>query len=316
MTDVLTLGETMASMRSAGPLRLGGALNLSIAGSESNVAIGLARLGHTASWVGVVGDDELGSLILRTLRAENVDTTQAHTHQDASTGTITIERRVGDIARVLYHRSESAGSTLSTEHVTRAFAECAPRWVHLTGITPALSQTARAAVEAALDLAAAAGAKVSLDVNYRSRLWDRELAARYLRSIVTRVDLLVASDDELALVTPEECTTEAQRIEWLLHHGVGEVVITRGAAGASLHNRVGTLHQAAAPVLVVDTVGAGDAFTAGLLSATLDDLPDDDRLRRAALCGAFAVGSPGDWEGTPARDELSLLDQGAGATHR
>lgn len=316
MTDVLTLGETMASMRSAGPLRLGGALNLSIAGSESNVAIGLARLGHTASWVGVVGDDELGALILRTLRAENVATTQAHTHQDAPTGTITIERRVSDITRVLYHRSQSAGSTLSTEHITRAFADCTPRWVHLTGITPALSQTAREAVEAALDLTAAAGAKVSLDVNYRSRLWDRETAARYLRSIVTRVDLLVASDDELGLVTPEVCTTEAQRIEWLLHHGVAEVVITRGDAGASLHNRVGTQHEAAAAVLIVDTVGAGDAFTAGLLSATLDNLPDDDRLRRATLCGAFAVGSPGDWEGTPARNELSLLDQGTGATHR
>ena len=74
MTDLLTLGETMVSVRTARPMRLGGDAHLSIAGSETNVAIGLSRLGHQATWVGAVGNDEPGRLIQRTLRAEGVDT--------------------------------------------------------------------------------------------------------------------------------------------------------------------------------------------------------------------------------------------------
>ena len=110
--DVVTFGETMAALRSTGPLRMGGSLALSVAGAEANVAIGLARLGHGAAWTGRVGDDELGALVVRTLRAENVDVSDVVVDRSRPTGLVLFERRLGDVTRVQYHRSGSAGSGL------------------------------------------------------------------------------------------------------------------------------------------------------------------------------------------------------------
>ncbi|GAB3947284.1 hypothetical protein GCM10027614_42260 [Micromonospora vulcania] len=121
VTDLLTLGETMAAFRTTGPLRLGGTAGISVAGSESTVAIGLARLGHRAAWVGVTGADEPGELIRRTLRAEGVDLTWSRVDAAAPTGLILFESRVADINRVTYHRAGSAGSRLRPADVNRAF---------------------------------------------------------------------------------------------------------------------------------------------------------------------------------------------------
>src|SRR5690606_37594249 len=108
--DVVTFGEAMASLHGPGPLRMGGDLTLSVAGAEANVAIGLARLGHAVRWAGVLGDDELGRLILRTLRAEAVDVTACRLDPSRPTGLLLQERRIGDIIRVHYYRAGSAGS--------------------------------------------------------------------------------------------------------------------------------------------------------------------------------------------------------------
>jgi 2-dehydro-3-deoxygluconokinase len=313
--DLLTVGEAMAAVRAQGLLRLGGPATVSVAGAESNVAIGVARLGHVARWVGVVGDDEPGVMVLRTLRAEGVDTGHVRTHADLPTGLMLRERRVGHQTRVSYYRDRSAGSALSADDVLAA-ADPPPRWIHVTGITPALSRDADAAVRAAADLAATVGARLSLDVNYRSRLWSPQRAAGVLRPLAAHADVVVSSDDELNLVAPTAAADEAAQIDALLASGVGNVVVKRGAGGASLHTATGQWAAAAQRVPVVDTVGAGDAFTAGYLSALLDDLPPADRLRRAVACGAFAVATDGDWEGLPTRNDLALLDLAAGAALR
>lgn len=104
--EVVTFGETMAALRAHGALRLGGSLGLSVAGAESNVAIGLARLGHRVHWAGQVGADELGALVLRTLRAEGVDAGRP-------TGLLLAEPRLGTLTRVSYYRAASAGSAVS-----------------------------------------------------------------------------------------------------------------------------------------------------------------------------------------------------------
>src|SRR3954467_12814827 len=109
MTDVLTLGETMAAFRASGALRLGGTVQLSVAGAESTVAIGLSRLGHRVEWIGVTGADEPGALVRRTRRAEGVGRTWARVDPARPTGLILFESRVGDISRVTYHRAGSAG---------------------------------------------------------------------------------------------------------------------------------------------------------------------------------------------------------------
>ncbi|MFE2728910.1 sugar kinase [Kitasatospora sp. NPDC059327] len=301
----------MAALRADRPLRLGATLALSMAGAEANVAIGLARLGHAVRWVGVNGDDELGRLVLRTLRAEGVDVSRVSVDA-APTGLVLFEPRVADLTRVSYYRAGSAGSRLTPGCLAGALAEGA-RIVHLTGVTAALGPGPRAAVEAA---AHAARGAVCLDVNYRARLWSPQEASAALRPLIPLVDILVASDDELALVAPPGVEHEAECVEALLAQGVGEVVVKRGAAGAEVFTGDGSFSRPAVRVPVRSTVGAGDAFVAGYLSGLLDGLPVADRLGRAVTTGAFAVASAGDWEGLPSRDELTLLDAAPGSTLR
>ncbi|WP_269086376.1 sugar kinase [Streptomyces luteocolor] len=324
--DVLTLGETMVALRGSGPLKLGGTLDVSVAGAESNVAIGLSRLGHTVRWAGAVGADEAGELVLRTLRAEGVDVTAATRDADAPTGLILFEPRLPEVTRVHYYRAGSAGSRLAPEAVEAAFATGpAPRVLHLTGITPALGPSAARACRRALHLAREHGTQVCLDVNFRSRLWSPKDAATELRAWIPYVDVLIASDDELPLCLPSragsgdvltEKTLDVPPEKTLLDLGVREVVVKLGADGATAHTAEGTLRSPAREVRAVDAVGAGDAFVAGYLSALLDGADPAGRLDRAVTTGAFAVASHGDWEGAPTRAELGLLGAGPGTVVR
>ncbi|KQN87404.1 sugar kinase [Arthrobacter sp. Leaf69] len=306
----------MVSLRSAGPLSAGGSLAMHVAGAESNVAVGVARLGHRVGWAGVVGADPHGEFILRQLRSEGIG---VHHRADASrgTGVMFLEQRTADVTRAFYYRAGSAGSTLSRDDVDAAFRNGA-RVLHLTGITAALSQEARRAVEYAAARAAGEGLDVSLDVNYRSKLWSRNEARAVLTPLARHASILIASDDELGLVCAADGVNgtaepraaddaETAMAAELLEGGVREVVVKRGAAGAGVHTAAGRWETPAVPVTSIDTVGAGDAFTAGYLSALLDGEDVAGRLQRGALAGAFAVSTAGDWEGLPRRDELALL---------
>lgn len=312
--EVLTVGETMAALRARNPLKLGGSLDVSIAGAESNVAIGLARLGHRSAWAGRVGDDSFGHLVLRTLRAEGVDITGARMDDGAPTGLIVFEPSVAGLNRVHYRRAGSAGSRLEPADVDGPLAR-APRVVHLTGITPALSAGAAECVAETARRARQNGITVTFDVNYRSRLWDTAAARAALAPLCRHADILIASPDELALVAPSGRSLEAQ-VEAVLHEGPERVVVKDGVRGAWSHGGGQTLHSPARKVTAVDTVGAGDAFTAGYLSALLDGATESGRLHRGATVAAFAVSGHGDWESLPTRDELPLLDLEEGATVR
>jgi 2-dehydro-3-deoxygluconokinase len=314
--EVVTFGETMAALRAHAALRLGGSLGLSVAGAESNVAIGLARLGHRVRWAGRVGADELGALVLRTLRAEGVDIDHALTDDTGRpTGLLLTEPRLGTLTRVSYYRAGSAGSAVSPADVLPALAP-GSRILHLTGITPALSPSAAEAALAAATTAREAGITVCLDVNYRSRLWTADRARTALRPLLARTDLLIASEDELPLVLEGPDVGEDDGVKSLLAAGVGEVVIKRGARGATTCTADGTTDRPAREVDAVDLVGAGDAFVAGYLSGLLDGGDIPARLHRAVTTAAFAVAARGDWEGLPTRDELDLFDQPDGTTIR
>jgi 2-dehydro-3-deoxygluconokinase len=313
--DVLTTGEALAALRSTGPVRLANELGLSVAGAELNVAIGLSRLGHAARWCGVLGEDQFGALILRTLRAEGVDVSAVR-RLAAPTGIIVFEPMVAGVTRVDYHRTASAGSRLSAADVLGAY-EQRPRILHVTGITPALSESAADAIRQTVVRAHTDGVTVCLDVNHRSRLWSTEQARATLGPLVSDVDIIVASDDELTLVTPPDLNGEAEQVDWLHGKGVGQVVVKRGADGASAYLAgESVVHQAARTVIAVDTVGAGDAFVAGYLSGVLDGLAVPDRLLRAVTVAGFAVSTVGDWAGLPTRDELHLLDAAPGSAVR
>lgn len=311
--DVLTVGESMVAFRAEGPVAHGGTQVTRVAGAESNVAIGLVRLGHSVAWAGRVGADGFGRLILRELRAEGVDTAHAVVDPSRPTGLMFVEERTADLTRVEYRRSGSAGSALRREDVEAALA-AGPRVVHLTGITPALSGSARDAVQWTAENAGAAGALVTFDVNFRSRLWSREQAREVLAPLAGHAAYVIASEDELDLVADG---SEDEAAADLLARGARAVVVKRGHRGASVHTRSGRVDAPAIQVTAVDPIGAGDAFSAGYLSGLLDGFEPAECLRRGITTGAFAASVRGDWDGAPTRDELTLLDRHTpGATLR
>ncbi|MGH3435161.1 MAG: sugar kinase [Sciscionella sp.] len=302
---LVTLGETMGLLTpcDSGPLHHVSALRLGIAGSESNVAIGVCRLGAEASWIGRVGQDEVGDLVIRELRAENVTVLAAR--DAAPTGLMLKTRRTADITRVRYYRAASAGSRLAPSDVDED-AIGAAAVLHVTGITPALGDGPAAAVAAAVEIARGRGVTVSLDLNYRAALWDSAVAASALRDLVKRADIVFASEHEAALITgagePQDMASGLAGL------GPPQVIIKRGHRGCVALIDGVAHRQVAVPVHAVDPVGAGDAFVAGFLAELLAGRPPASRLATAATTGAFAVTVVGDWEGLPRRDELAMLD--------
>lgn len=305
---VVTLGEALATATGTQPgaTAAGAPLRLSFAGAESNVAIGLARLGHPATWIGRLGDDDPGRMVLRGLRGEGVAVPAARTAEPAPTAFMLKQQRTADRVCVTYYRTGSAGSRLDESDVDPE--TIAPAAVlHVTGITPALGPGPRRAVERALQAAREHGTLISFDVNYRSALWSPRQAASVLGPLVADADVVFAGPEELDLVTDARSRTAEQRAAHLRAHEVREVVVKDGARGAWALGPEGVSRVAARRVTCVDPVGAGDAFAAGYLSALLDGLPVPDRLERGALCGAACVSARGDWEGLPHRGELAML---------
>lgn len=303
----------MGAIRAEGVVRLGTGARISIAGAETNLSIGLARLGHRPRWVGVLGTDQLGALVLRTLRAEGVDVSRVR-FDEAPTGVLLFEERLAGVARVDYHRRGSAGSRLAPSDLLAAW-DPSPRVLHVSGLTMAIGDGPAATVRAGIQAARERGVTVCLDVNHRERLWSAARAREALVPLAGSLDLVMASEDELGLVAPRGEDLEAN-VESLLEAGVGQVVVKRGADGATAYTADGAEHLGARRVTPVDLIGAGDAFVAGYLSGLLDGLPVAERLARAVTTGAFVVATAGDWEGLPSRDELRLLDLQPGAVVR
>ena len=303
---IVTLGETMALLHNQDPGRLAHAasLQLGIGGAESNVAVALARLGTHASWIGRVGHDSLGERVLRDLRAEGIEL-HAVVDPDAATGLMLKERRTVETARVWYYRAGSAGSRLCPQDVPASLIAGAAL-LHVTGITPALSTTAHAAVAEAIRLARTAGVPVSFDVNHRATLWrGRDSGAAY-RQLARESAIVFAGEDEARLLAPGAAGVRELALA-IADLGPSQVIIKLGSAGcyANINGEEHTLP--AVPVRVVDTVGAGDAFVAGYLAELIDGRDVATRLRTAVTMGAFACTTAGDWEGLPRREDLSLL---------
>lgn len=315
--DVLTFGETMIALRADRPLTLNPNITATIAGAESNVAIALARLGHNVQWAGRIGDDAGGELIRRTLRAEAVGQDHVTTDPQRQTGILIFEQRLPDLTRVGYFRQNSAASMIGINDLSPALSK-GPRILHLTGITSALSLSAEEAVLQAASAAHAAGVAVVFDVNYRSKLWNRALAGDTLRRLLPFVDVVVGSPDELTLLSEDGSAGDdsSDAAKALVCSGVREVVVKLGADGARLYDESGTVYCPAREVDAVDSVGAGDAFTAGYISGMLTSRTAEERLFLANTLGAFAVASNGDWEGLPTLSELPLLDAGSGTAVR
>jgi 2-dehydro-3-deoxygluconokinase len=311
VAEVVTLGECLVALvaSSVGPLADATSFERHVAGAEANVAVGLTRLGHSVEFVGRVGADGFGTTILRKLRGEGVGVERLTIDAAAPTGVMVRERRVLGPAQVLYYRAASAGSRLAPGDVDAAahlFRDA--RWLHVTGITPALSATAGAAAVRAIDVARSSRMTVSIDLNLRRRLWSESEAAPVFRSLAAAADIVVGDADEAAVVVGSSADPEtlARRLVAL---GASTAVIKVGAAGAIAATRDGALIAAPAVAVahVVDPVGAGDAFAAGFIAGTLEGLPLADALRMGTGCAAASLSAVGDMTGLPDRPELDRL---------
>jgi 2-dehydro-3-deoxygluconokinase len=308
LVDVVSLGEMMVMLVATepGPLRTADTFRKHVAGSEANVAIGLARLGHQPGWISRLGDDEFGHYVRNFLRGEGVDVSQVILDPDHPTGTAFKERRELGPRRVIYYRRGSAASFLSPADLNPAYFQGA-RYFHVSGINPALSTSMHETTRAAISLAKEAGALISFDPNVRLRLWDADTCRRTLRELMPQCDLVLPGADEAELLTGESDPEQAARA--LRQLGVRQVVVKLGAQGSLSLDDAGVLRVPAFPLeRIVDPVGAGDGFAAGFLSGQLRGWGTAESLRLANLVGAAAMSVSGDVEGLPTFEEVGALE--------
>jgi len=265
--DVFTLGETMVRFTPKGYIRLEEAteLELRVGGSESNVAVALARLGLSVSWASKLPINPLGQQVTRRLRSFGVDVSGVRWTDDARMGLYFIEPGAAPRSSlVLYDRSHSSASLMTPDDFDWSIINQA-RHVHLTGITPALSATALETTQRCMAEARQRGRTVSFDVNYRARLWPVEAAREALLPLIRDVDLLICPLADALQVfgiegTPEETAQGLGELTRAPH-----VALTLGAGGALLWDREAFHRAEPFQVHAIDRVGAGDAFDAGLL---------------------------------------------------
>ena len=303
---LVTLGETMGLVvqNTPGAPRNGEPMSFGIGGSESNVAIGVRRLGVPATWIGRIGDDPAGAMILRELRAERVEALT--TLDPAPTGLMLRWRPAAQRGRVEYYRRASAGSHLCEADIPQELISHA-QVLHISGITLALGPGPAAAAAHAVSIAREAGVTVSFDLNFRRALWSEAEAQPALAAMVEQAEVVFAGADEAAIVTGARDPLDAAlALEQL---GPRQVLIKLGAEGC-LARIDGSTHELAAPrVAVLDTVGAGDAFAAGYLADLIAGAGPAQRLATAVAAGAWAVTVSGDWEGMPDRRALGLFEE-------
>jgi 2-dehydro-3-deoxygluconokinase len=320
--DVVVFGEVM--VRLAPPhfqrLEQTRGLDLEIGGAEFNTAAGLTRLGRSATWVSRLPDNPLGKLIANRVREAGVNDQFVQYAPNARCGLYFLEFGASPRpSSILYDRKDSAIAKVERGMFNWPTIFAGAKWFHVTGITPALSFNAAEAVDEAMHAARAAGVKVSVDLNYRAKLWSRDQASQVMSLLLPMCDVLIASEADAAHlfgISGDDFTEVAEGL--VERFGVKTVVGTRREADLVWKNRfaavgysAGQTHESAwYEVEIVDRLGAGDALASGLIHGLLDgDLKKG--LDYGAAMGAIKHTIPGDIPWINA-DEVEAAIQGQG----
>jgi len=309
--DVVGFGETMAMFVAEETGDLAEVMHFSkrIAGADNNVAIGLARLGLKVAWLSRVGNDSFGRFVVASLQREGLDCSRVQVDARYPTGfQLKSKSDDGSDPKVEYFRKGSAASHLSpTDFDASLFANA--RHLHATGIPPAISASARELSLHAIQGMRAAGKTVSFDPNLRPSLWSsRESMVNELNRLAAIANWVLPGLSEGRILTGRE--TPHDIAGFYLDQGVEAVAIKLGPAGAYYRTAGDEGVVAGLPVAnVVDTVGAGDGFATGFVSARLQGLDTARAVARGNLIGSLAIQVAGDMEGLPTRQELDRLEQ-------
>lgn len=320
--EIITFGEAMIRLSPPSFQRLEQAhsLDVQIGGAELNTAVALARLGRTAAWVSRITDNPLGRLLLDQARGAGVGVEQVVRTAEDRVGLYFLEFGAAPRASsVLYDRKGSAIAAIRPGMIDWPKVFAGAKWFHVTGITPALSPTAAETTREALRTARAAGLRISIDLNYRAKLWSQADAYRWMNEFMQTCDVLITTEEDTEKVLKITGTDyEDVAVKLTKAYPLQVVAITlrenplvwknswTGIAYAS-----GKLHRTRSyEVEIVDRLGAGDSFAAGLIHGLLDgDLQRG--LDFGVALSALKHSIPGDWAWAT-KDEVERLLQGGG----
>lgn len=306
--DLITLGETMLRLSPPDNLRLGQSISLDLrfGGAESNVAANLARLGRRVSWWSRLPDNPLGQQLVSVLRGHGVNTDDVLFCDGERLGTYFIEYGTSPRGiKVWYDRAYSAASRMNPEDVPEHWLNSA-RWLHLTGITPALSDSCYATIEHVIEQVKLQDTTFSFDVNYRALLWPPDEAGRRLEPFCHAADIVfVARRDAASLfgITGDSAADVAQRLQTAWG---GTVIVTAGDSGSAACDGSDVYTAQAYPAAIVDRIGAGDAFASGVLDRLLDGISLPEALQFGAALAALKLTISGDIAQVT-RDEVTQL---------
>ena len=305
----VTFGELMLRLSPPGPERLfqSPELRTGFGGCEANVAVGLAHLGVRAEYVTRLPDNAIGHAALHALQAEGVGTGSVALGGASERMGIYFVEPGADIraSRVVYDRAGSAFAAITPQTVDWAKAVRGAAWFHGSGITPALGEGPRASLTAAITAARAGGVRISLDLNYRPALWQGREPRAVIEPLVKGTDLLIGNRDAVRIMLGIEAPDDSLVQRLAERYGCRYVALTRREVlSASEHGWSATLYDASSggvwpsrryQVRVVDRVGGGDSFAAGLIAALAAERDPADAVQFAAAAGALKLTIPGDW---------------------
>ena len=308
----VTLGEAMAMFVANTPGQLADIeeFHRSLAGAEVNVAIGMARLGFESSYISKVGKDSFGEFIRQAINKENICNDWISESAQHATGFM-LKSNVtdGSDPKVEYFRRNSAASTLSAEDIDASLFKTNTH-LHLTGVGAAVSDPMRNAMKRSLELAKQQGCRISFDTNLRPSMWpDQATMVEKINEFAFASDLVLPGIEEGYILAGSD---QPEAIaDFYLQHGVKAVIVKLGSDGAYFKTSSGESGTVAGfPVTkVVDTVGAGDSFAVGVISALLDGKTMKQAARRGNLLGSLTVQVRGDSEALPTRTQLNDLEE-------
>ena len=319
MFDIVTFGEAMVRMSPPDFKRLEqtATLDLHIGGAELNVAVGASRFGLKAAWVSKLPDNPLGRMIANKARELGVDISQVIWQKEGRAGLYFLEFGASPRASsVLYDRANSSFSSIKPGELDWQNILKDVKCLHLTGITPAVSESAAAAAMEALKAAKACGCKVSLDLNYRAKLWSRQKAGKTLSSMMDYVDILITTQGDTRTILDITADTDEALAQILLERYPFEVVavsfregdtVWRCTWSALAQTRDKAFNTRTFAIDIVDQVGRGDSFAAGFLSGYIGTADVQKALDYGVAFAALKHSFPGDFNWCTKSEVEALL---------
>lgn len=310
--EVITTGETMMAFEAQdyGPLGEVSVYRKWIGGAESNFSIGVARLGFRCGWFSRLGDDEFGKTIFKTLQGEGVDVSRVIFDSEFPTGVFFVERQAEGDSGCYYYRRYSAAAQLSRADIDFGYVKSA-KVIYLTGITPALSNSAREASKEISELATSNKQTLVFDPNLRLKLWSIHEARATLIPLMVKSTFVLPGEEELTLLM--DCESLELAIEKAHELGIRNLIIKQGAKGASI--AIAGKETVSLPAFTlrnpISSMGAGDCFAAGFVAGLLKNQSLEECLRWANAMGAFSMMGWGPYQTLPDFTKLQLFLNGS-----